>query len=99
MTFDSLGRRIFLWTSSLPLVLHLLAMWYVGRFDGWGAWAAAPILLPAIILSGGMFLTGIALWYQRRRNGHDPLLLAATLLAGSVALFYLIRALSRGMLI
>jgi hypothetical protein len=85
--------------SPLPLALHLLAMWYVGRFDGWGAWAAAPILLPTIILSAGIFLTGIALWYQRRRSERDPLLLAATILAGSVALFYLIRALSHGMLI
>ena len=98
MTSDSRSRRIFLWTASLPLVLHLLAMWYVGRFDGWGAWAAAPMLLPAIILSAGMFVSGIALWHRRRRNGHDPLLLAATFLAGSVALFYFIRALSRGML-
>jgi hypothetical protein len=99
VTGDSVSRRIFLWMSPAPLVLHLLAMWYVGRFDGWGAWAAAPILLPAIILSAGMFLTGIALWYQRRRSGHNSLLLASTILAGSVALFYLIRALSRGMLI
>ncbi|NNG16831.1 MAG: hypothetical protein HKM89_10155 [Gemmatimonadales bacterium] len=99
MTNDSLSRRIFLWASPLPVVLHLLALWYVGRFDGWGAWAAAPMLLPAIILSGGMFLTGTAFWYQGRRSGRDPLLLIATLLAGSVALFYLIRALSRGMLI
>ena len=99
MTADSLGRRIFLWTSPLPLALHLLAVWYVGRFDGWGAWAAAPMLLPAIILSGGMLVIGIAFWYLGRRSGRDPLLLAATLLAGSVALFYVVRALSRGMLI
>ncbi len=98
MTSDSLGRRIFLWTSPLPPVLHLLALWYVGRFDGWGAWAAAPLLLPAILLSAGMFLTGIAFWYQGRGSGRNPRLIAATVLAGSVALFYLFRALSRGML-
>jgi hypothetical protein len=98
MPANALGRRLFLYASPLPLLLHLLALWYIGRFDGWGAWAAAPMLLPAIILSGAMFLTGIALWYQRRRYGRDPLLLVATLLAGSVALFYLISALPRGLL-
>ena len=94
------GRRVFLWASPLPLLLHYVALWYVGQYDGWGAWTAAPLLLPAIMLSLGMFLTGIAFWYQgRRRRGRDPLLVAATVLAGSVAIFYLFRALARGMLI
>jgi len=95
----SRGRRVFFWASPLPLLLHSVALWYVGRYDGWGAWAAAPLSLPAIILSLGMFLTGLAFWYQGRRTGRDPLLVAATMLAGSVALFYLFRALARGMLI
>ena len=93
-----MSRRIFLWTSPVPLGLHLLALWYVGRFDGWGAWASAPLLLPAMILSAGMLLAGIAIWLDRRRRGRDLALLAATALAGSVALFYFVRALSHGML-
>lgn len=98
MTKDSLSRRIFLWASPVPLGLHLLALWYLGRFDGWGAWASAPLLLPAIILSSGMLLVGIAIWLERRPHGRDPVLLAAIALAGSVALFYFVRALSRGIL-
>jgi hypothetical protein len=54
-------------------------------------------LVPAILLSVGLFLTGLAFWYQRRGLGRDPLLAAATLLAGSVAIFYLFRALVHGM--
>ena len=94
----SRGRRVFLWASPLPLLLHFVALWYVGRYGGWGAWAAAPRLLPAIILSLGMFLTGLAFWYQRRERGRDSLLLAATMLAGSVAIYYLFRVLVQGML-
>ena len=92
----SVSRRVFLWTSPTPLVMHVVARWYVGRFDGWGAWAAAPLLLPGILLSAAMLLAGLVLWRSRRRAGRDPLLLAAVALAGSVFVFYFFRALSRG---
>lgn len=39
------------WLCWLPLASLLAAEIYVGEFDGWGAWAAAPILLLPALLS------------------------------------------------
>ena len=42
-----MGRN---WLCWLPLASLVAVEIYVGRFDGWGAWAAGPLLLvPAAI--------------------------------------------------
>ncbi len=85
-------RQIFLLTSWIPLASLIALLRYVKRFDGWGAWGAAPLFLPVIGLSAIMGLVGIVLYFRQLRNGHrDFRLLAATLLAGSVAFYYFIR--------
>ncbi len=32
---------------------------YVSRFDGWGAWAAAPLFLVPVLISLGIIIPGI----------------------------------------
>ena len=87
------GRQIFLATSWVPLASLVILLRYLKQFDGWGAWGAAPLFLPVIGLSAGMGLGGLGLCFRQWRRGHhDLVLLVATLLAGSVAAYYVVRA-------
>lgn len=86
------GRSLLIGTSWVPLLVHLLVLRTVGRYEGWGAWAAAPLFIPGIVLSAGMALAGAALFLRRQQRANiDVVLLAATALAGSVAGYYLVR--------
>ena len=61
--------RIFRWTSWIPLATFVTAHLYVDRFDGWGAWAAAPILLIPIVISAGYMLAGVLAVRAERAMG------------------------------
>jgi len=52
------GRAVFVRTSWFPLATFLAARLYVGGFEGWGQWAAAPVLLGPVFLSGAFLLAG-----------------------------------------
>lgn len=54
------GRDDLRWLCWLPLLLLVGLELYVRRFDGWGAWAAAPLLLLPGILS--LAVTGLGVW-------------------------------------
>jgi hypothetical protein len=60
--------------------------------EQWGAFAVAPLLVASIALSGilGLLGLGLAAWRLWKRN-LDLVLVAATLLAGSVFLYGLQR--------
>ena len=74
----------------MPLASLAIAFWYVNRFEGWGAWATAPIFLPVIGFSAIMGLAGLVLWLREWRNGRRAFgLLMAALLAGSVSILFL----------
>lgn len=79
-------------TSWLPLVTFFLASLYIERFDGWGRWAAAPLMLPAVLLSAIMGGAGAILlilgW--RRTARLDPALALATFVASSVLFWVLV---------
>ena len=47
-------------TCWIPIVLWLVLNAYVTQFDGWGRWAAAPILLIPIFASVAFSLFGAA---------------------------------------
>ena len=47
------------WLCWVPLILLNVVEVYVRRFDGWGAWAAAPILLVPGIVSLAIVLWGL----------------------------------------
>jgi hypothetical protein len=44
-------ERILAILSPTPLILWIAAKLYVSKFEGWGAWAAAPILLIPLVFS------------------------------------------------
>lgn len=85
-------RKIFIILSPLPLVIFGLLLIYVNQFEGWGAWAAGPMLIPPIILSFMMGLWGILLtWQAKREEVPEGKLILATLLAGSLAIWILVK--------
>jgi hypothetical protein len=87
------GKKIFIWASPLPLLLFFALSIYVRRYDGWGAWAAAPMLLPPVFLSFLMLITGGGLILHSRKIKESLVgLLVATLVAGSLFIFLLARA-------
>jgi arsenate reductase len=84
--------KIYSILSPLPLVLLALISIYVKQFDGWGAWAAAPLLIPPFILSFVQGLWGILLIRQAKREDvPQRKLMSATLLAGSLAILAILK--------
>lgn len=59
---------IFRLASWIPVATFIAAQLYVDRFDGWGAWAAAPILLAPVAISAGYVGAGV-LVVRRERDG------------------------------
>jgi hypothetical protein len=86
-------RRTLLWLCWLPPVLYVLGLAYVERFEGWGQWAAAPVLLPALVTSVTLGVVGayLVLAALRRDRRFDWALLAGTALASSVVLYVWLR--------
>jgi hypothetical protein len=88
------AHRLFELAAPLPIALWLLVSWYVRRYDGWGAWAAAPLFVPVLALSAIMGVSGAVFWYRERRAGGSGVrMLTATLAAGSISLWFLVKAL------
>lgn len=86
-------RKVVLRLCWLPAATWLAGWLYIQRFEGWGQWAAAPVLVPSLLLSAGLGITGLALLigtWRRNRKLDVPLFLA-TLLAALVILFVSLR--------
>lgn len=80
-------------TCWVPAATWYLTSVYLRQYDGWGAWAAAPLLLPALCLSLGLGIAGfvgVGISYRRTHRLDVPLL-AASLVAASVILYLLAR--------
>jgi hypothetical protein len=93
-TVRSKARSFLIATSWIPLTLWFGTRYSIRGYDGWGAWAAAPMLLPAVFLSIGLGLAGLIAVALDLVNGQRPdwLLIAATLLSASVILYLAIGA-------
>lgn len=88
-----LGKKIFIWTCALPPLLFWALWLYAGTFEGWGAWAAGPMLIPPLFLSFAMLITGTGLViHSRKLNESAAGLIIATLVAGSLFLYMLAKA-------
>jgi hypothetical protein len=85
--------KLYLALSWLPLALYIFTSYYVDHFEGWGAWAAGRTLIYPLIFSVVMGLFGIVLTISSPGTRKMSLSLAlATLLAGSVGLWFLGKA-------
>jgi hypothetical protein len=86
--------RVFRWLSWVPAATLAGTWLYVERYDGWGAWAAAPLLLLPIGLSAVMAAVGLAFCLKAlKSHGIDHLTTLATLLAALPVIWFAIRVL------
>ena len=53
----------------IPLGSLVYLTFYVRRFDGWGSWAAAPLLLTPVLLSLPTTIIGVLRIIGERRAG------------------------------
>jgi len=72
------------WFCWVPLILLGLTELYVRGFDGWGAWAAAPLLLVPAVISLVIVTWGVLECLRELRDGR---------LSQAAALYTLIAAL------
>jgi hypothetical protein len=49
-------RSFLVWTAWIPAASFAGISLYAARFDGWGAWATAPLFLLPVILSAALVL-------------------------------------------
>ncbi len=88
------AHKVFYWASSLPLVSFLWVLTYLDKQEGWGAWAAAILVVIPLTLSTVLAAIGGFLIYRERKAGGAAVgLLWATLLAGSLDLWFAFRLL------
>lgn len=88
-------ERVFLGFCWSPPLLYGAAFYVVRQYDGWGRWAAAPLLLPPFFLSlGWLVWGGVIFWRAEGGPGQRALMSGATLLGGSPALMLVFRALT-----
>ena len=87
------AERIFCSASWLPVACWIASEVYVSQFEGWGQWAAAPILLLPFFLSIIVAISGLLII---RKHGSDrrsgTYLGACTLLAAVPAIWFVVRA-------
>lgn len=76
----------------LPGAAWIVALIALRGYDGWGAWAAAPLLLPALLLSILDALVGLTLLVvaARRDRRLDASVAIGTLVSGSVIGFHVL---------
>ena len=86
-------QKIFIWTSPLPLLMFWLVGIYVDQYEGWGQWAAAPVLLIPILFSLLMGILGVVLIVQARKQ-KTPVanLWFSTMMGASLFLYFVAKA-------
>ncbi len=84
--------RAFRRLSWLPVAVFAGTWAYIGRYEGWGAWAAGPLLLIPIGLSAAMAVVGLGFCYGAvKRGGVDLGTALATLLAALPTIWFAVR--------
>ena len=87
-----MSPTIFRWASWIPLVTFVAAQRYIDQFEGWGAWAAAPILLGPVFVSAAYVLAGVLVLRAERDLGRvRPTTYAALALSSAPCLWLLWR--------
>ena len=88
------GSRLFRALSWLPLAALVAGFFYMDQYDGWGRWAAAPLLLVPVFLSVVMTLFAAIVSRREAEAGglSKPTALAAVV-AAIPLIWFMIRAL------
>ena len=82
----------FRWFCLLPLASLVAIEIYLGGFDGWGAWASAPLLLLPALFSVPVVLWGVVRIRGGRRTGVSTLATVGwTIVAGLPLLWMAVR--------
>ncbi|MDH3272715.1 MAG: hypothetical protein OEN56_15360 [Gemmatimonadota bacterium] len=91
------ARSILIGVSWVPIALWFATRFALRGYDGWGAWAAAPMLLPAVFASIGLGSASAlgALLSYRSTGRADRGLIGASLLSGSLILYLVVANLLR----
>ena len=86
-------KKVFIWTSPLPLLIFWLISIYLKQFEGWGRSTGAILLLGPVLLSLLMGLMGVLLIVQARKQ-RAPVanLWLSTLMAASLFLYFVAKA-------
>ncbi len=87
-------RSTYFYICWLPLGLYVLIDVYIATSTGWGQWAISVVVLPPMLLSAAFMLVGLVM-VREAVNQNEPAvpLLAATLVAGSVFIWFVCRTL------
>ena len=90
-------RSVFVKGCWVPIALWIATLIYIEPYDGWGAWAAAPLLVPSGLLSlfWGAVGAGTLAYHAVRKRPLDVPVLSATLTGGVVIGYYVVRQLLR----
>ena len=87
---DSAPSRGLMWSFWIPVASLIGIELYVGNFDGWGAWAAAPLFLVPLLLSVAIAGAGATRCFLEFRSGLPrPSSMVFTLIA-SLPIFWLL---------
>ena len=85
-------ERGFRWICLLPVGVLVATELYVDGYDGWGAWAAAPLLLIPAFVSLPVVVSSFARLLRERRAGETGLATAGwTVVAGLPLLWLAVR--------
>jgi len=86
-------KKIFIWTSPLPLLTFWMVSIYLKQFEGWGRSAGAILLMGPVLLSLLMGMMGVVLIVQaRKQSAPTGNLWFSTLMAASLFLFFVAKA-------
>lgn len=82
-------KKVFVWTSPLPLLISWMINIYLRQFEGWGRAAGSILFLGPILLSLLMGVMGVVLIVQaRKQRAPTGNLWLSTLMAASLFLFF-----------
>lgn len=87
-------RSTYFYICWLPLGLYIVSDVYIATSTGWGQWAIGVVAMPPMLLSAAFMLVGLVI-VREAVNQKEPAirLLAATLVAGSVFIWFVCRTL------
>lgn len=86
------GSVLYAVSAWLPVAVLVALKIYVSQFEGWGAWAAAPLFLIPLALSLIIGLVGVAIFARRRAAERRDLRAITMLILPWLPILYFVAA-------